>query len=329
MNRAISADEKSNKESDNELTKGTNKYLYVVNYPKFEENLCKMEMKCLFNKVPDGKYFFSNHYVDPSRSPFIKQCMSVTYTGSSLDDITSKIVADNLYYDKFKVCYIKLDEGDVPYDQRLDAVREIGFNIKGEAELHAPQVLLGITKVQDKWMFGEYEKNNCNLPSHDKKPYSYCNALSVRVSRAIVNIAVANDLNCKVIDPCCGIGTVLIEALSMGIDIKGYEINPFIGRNAKSNLEYFNYEDVVTIGDMHTINDEYDVAIIDIPYGLFSLTSIKEQTDIMKTARRIARKMVIVTFEDMEEHLVSAGFTIVDRCDVCKGKFKRHVTICQ
>ena len=39
------------------------------------------------------------------------------------------------------------------------------------------------------------------------------------------------------IDPCCGIGTVVIEALEQGIDIKGYELVYKIGMNAK--LKFF------------------------------------------------------------------------------------------
>ena len=114
----------------------------------------------------------------------------------------------------------------------------------------------------------ECESNESDWLSHNKKPFSYCNALKVNVSRALVNIAVGNNLTTRVIDPCCGIGTVLIEALSLGIDIKGYELNPYIGENAKRNLEYFGYEDIVTIDNMINIQDKFDVAIVDLPYGL-------------------------------------------------------------
>ena len=38
--------------------------------------------------------------------------------------------------------------------------------------------------------------------------------------------------------------------------------------------------------------------------------------------------MVIVTFEDMEEHIINSGFTIVDKCIVPKGNFKRYILIC-
>ena len=288
-----------------------------------------MEMKCLFNKIPSEKYLFSDYYVNPSRSPFIKDMISIIYEEESLEEIVDKIIKDKLSYDEFKVCYIKLENGDISYKERLRSIREIGFVITGESEMHNPKVMLGVTKVNGRWIFGEYERNDYEWHIHDKKPYSYSNSLSLRVARALVNIAVKNNLDCKLIDPCCGVGTVVIEALSMGIDVKGYEINKSIAENAQINLEFFGYENVITSGDMHNIEEKYDVAIIDLPYGLFTATTLEEQTALMKTARRITNKLVIVTFEDMDKHIIEAGFDIINKCYVCKGKFKRYINICE
>jgi len=304
-------------------------YLYIINFIADEECLCKMEMKYLFKKSPKVKHFFSYHYVDPSRSPFIKQCTSILYSGISTDDIISKIVDDNLFYEKYKVCYFQHDNETIGFREKRRIEYSIGFNILGEAKMDNPEVLLGVINLNGKWILGESERNNSVWKSHIKKPYSYSNALSTRVSRALVNIAVSNDLKCKVVDPCCGIGTVVIEALSMGIDIKGYEINPLIAENSKINLNFFGYDDNITIGDMHYIDDKFDVAIVDLPYGLFSKSTLTQQIDIIKTTRRIANNMIIITFEDMDQHILSAGFHIVDKCNVFKGKFKRYITICQ
>lgn len=304
-------------------------YFYTINFTVYEENLCKMEMKYLFNMIPKNKHFFSYHYVDPSRSPFIKQCISIIYTGNTLDDIVNQILVNNLSYEKFKVRYINVHDEKISFDERRRIEYLIGFNITGEAEMRYPKMTLGITKIHGKWILGEYKENESDLKFHDRKPYCYSNALGVRVSRAIVNIAVSNNLKCKVIDPCCGIGTVVIEGLAMGIDIIGYEINPCIATNAKKNLQFFGYDDVITEGNMHNITDKFDAAIVDIPYGLFSPTTLKEQIDIITTTRRIAKKAIIVTLENMDQHILSCGFNIVDKCHVSKGKFTRYITICK
>lgn len=304
-------------------------YFYAIRFTKDEHELCDLEMKCLFNKAPKLNYIFSYHYENPHRSPFIKQCISILYTGDTVDAIISQIVSNNLYYEDFKVCYFNVGNEKFSYQEKRKIEYKVGYKINGEADVHNPKILLGLTKVNDKWIFGELELNDSPWLEHNKKPYSYCNALNVKVSRAIVNIAVANNLKAKVVDPCCGIGTVVVEALSLGIDITGFEINDFISENAQRNLEFLGFKNVVTTGDMHQIKDKYDVAIIDLPYGLFSSTTLEEQLALVKTARRIADKMVIISLSNMDEHYISCGFQIVDNCHISKGKFKRYLTICK
>ena len=311
-----------------QLPQNEKKYLYTTNYSKDEESLCKMEIKCLFDKPLDEKHIFSDIYVDTSRSPFIKKCISIMYTGDTVKQIIDQIVMDKLTSINYKVAYINATDETMGFHEGRSIEFEIGSSILGEAEMKNPEIIFGITKVANTWVFGECESNSSEWLFHNRKPFSYSNALKVNVSRALVNIAVANDVHCSVVDPCCGIGTVLIEAISMEINIKGYEINPYIGENAKTNLRYFGYEDVITIGDMNDIEDRFNVAIVDLPYGIFTQITPGEQLAIMKSTRRIADKMVIITFEDMEQQIISAGFQIDDRCTVSKGTFKRHIFIC-
>ncbi|MBU3143620.1 TRM11 family methyltransferase [Clostridium sp. CF012] len=312
-----------------QLVQKDNKYLYTTNYSKDEESLCKMEIKCLFNKTLHEKHLFSDIYVDPSRSPFIKKCISIMYSGQTMKQIIDQIVMDKLTSVNYKVAYINATDEITGFHEGRSIEFEVGFNILGEAEMKNPEITFGITKVDNIWVFGECESNTSDWQFHNKKPFSYSNALKVNVCRALVNIAVGTNLGCSVVDPCCGIGTVLIEAISMGINIKGYEINSYIGKNAKTNLRYFGYEeDVITIGDMHDIQNKFNVAIVDLPYGIFTQITTQEQLAIMESTRRIAEKMVIITFEDMEEQITSVGFQIDDRCTVSKGTFKRHIYIC-
>lgn len=309
---------------------GYEKYFYIVNYNReFEEELCVMEMKALFNIKPSAKHFFSERYINPSRSPFLKEVIKIRYEEDSLEKILVNIKEDQLSYEKFKVCYVKSECNDVSYSERLKSIREIGFIVKGEADIHHPEVMLGLSKIDDKWIFGEYERNDFKWHIHDQKPCSYSNSLSLRVARALVNIAVGNNIKSRLIDPCCGVGTVVIEALSMGINACGWELNKSIAENAEKNLKFFGYDNVITHGDMTTIKDKFDTAVIDMPYGLFTPITKEEQVSIIQASRDITNKLVIVTFEDMSELIKEAGFEIVDIAHVSKGKFKRYISICR
>lgn len=304
-------------------------YFYIINSTAAEEDLCKLEMKCLFNMIPKSKYFFTNHYILPSRSVFIKQCISIIYTCDSLNDLVKKIQDKKIAYEDFKVRYINLEENSKAYEERRKIEYVIGFNIIGEADVHNPKVILGIVNIDDKWIFGVLEDNKNTWNKHNHKLYSYSNALNVRVARTLVNIATGNDDNLRIVDPCCGIGTVVIEALSMGFNIKGYEINPFIADNAKRNLEFFGYEDVIINGNMHEVEEKFDVAIVDLPYGVFTPVTLKEQLDIIKSTRNLAHKAVLITFENMEHYFKEANFNVIESCIIAKGTFKRYITICK
>ena len=304
-------------------------FLYFINYQDNERELCKMEMRCLFNREINEKYFFSDIDINASKSPFIKSKIKIIYSDESLDRMVSKIKEDNLSYDDFKVSYVKSEQGDVQYEDRLEATRKIGFVVNGYPDMHKPRNPLAVTKINGLWIFGEYERNDFKWQKHNDKPYSYSNALGLRMARALVNIAMKDNEEGTLIDPCCGVGTVVIEALDLGIKVKGCEISKQMAYNARENVEFLGYlRDTIVCYDMHKIKDKYDSAIIDIPYGLFSPVTLEEQKAIIHTARNICEKMVIVTFEDMEKFIVAAGFSVIDKCVVPKGNFKRHILVC-
>ena len=159
-------------------------------------------------------------------------------------------------------------------------------------------------------------------------PHSYSNGLSLKMARAIINIAVQNNLDSKVIDPCCGIGTVVLEGLDLGIDIKGIEISKQIAHNARNNIEFFGYDrDIIICNDMHNLKGKYDVAIIDIPYGIFSPITYEDQVKIIKTSRKLAEKVILISFEDMDKELMQEGFKVIDKGTIVKNRFTRYITI--
>lgn len=302
--------------------------LYVINCPINEESLCHMEMKYLFHIDVNEKYFYSDIKVKPSRSPYIRHVLSILYHASSLNDLVKIIELNKVAFNNFKFVRFKIKNGELGYDDWIESVTKIANVIEGEASRQNPAILLGATKVHGDWIFGIYERNDNKWMEHNKKPNTNSHSLGLVVSRTLVNIAVGTNPECSLVDPCCGVGTVIIEALSMGINVKGYEINLNIAKKAKANLEFFGYENVIMNADMHNINEHFDVAIIDIPYGLMTPFSEEQQIELIKTARRITNKLVLVTITNMDEALRIVGFNIVDRCQVNKGNFKRYITIC-
>lgn len=321
-----------NQETD--LPKGEHPaYIYTYACSEDEASLCAMELRCLFSRDIPPAIFASQIAVDVSRSPFIKERIDVMYSGDSLQEIYKQTEQVEVGGKTFKVIFIKINdlapENKIEYDERRIIEREIGLRIEGEADVNHPELVYGIVTLGGRWYFGTYHKNNATWFRQMKKPRSYSIALSTRVARAAVNMAVPDPEGVRAIDPCCGIGTVMVEALSMGIHIVGRDINPFIAAGARTNIAHFGFESEVTLGDIADIDEHYDAAIVDMPYNLYSSITPEEQFEILVNARRIADRVLIVAIEAMDEMIHAAGFEIVDRCEAKKGAFSRHLMLCR
>lgn len=205
----------------------------------------------------------------------------------------------------------------------------MGLNIDGEPELDHPDKIFGILLLEQRWYFGIYEKSESVWRQHVHKPNSYSTALNTRVARAVANIAAPKPENLRIIDPCCGIGTVVVEGLSMGMNIVGRDISPLVCVGARENISYFGLESNITKGPIAEVTEHYDVAIVDLPYNIYSHITDDEQFDLIQNARRIADKVVFVTVEPIDEFVIKAGFIIKDRCIAKKMQFERQILLCQ
>jgi tRNA G10 N-methylase Trm11 len=124
-------------------------------------------------------------------------------------------------------------------------------------------------------------------------------------------------------------GTVLVEALSMGIDIVGRDINWFATKGSRENIAHFGYNCDVMTGPISDVTNRYDAAIIDMPYNVVTHVTPEEQLAMLQHARRFTKRLVVVTTEIIDETIKEAGFQIVDRCEVKKSVFTRQVVLCE
>lgn len=311
----------------NSRRKSFQKYLYLIsNRLEFQE-LCAMEMKYIFGKTSSSNYHLTDEFLDISRSTFIKGRISIMYYDENLKDIENEMIKDKLSYDQYKIHFVKYYE--VAYSKRLEAMRLLGFTIAGDFSIKDPKVEFVLTKINDIWIFGKLFNNPNEWIKRKKKPFNYSHALDVKIAKALINIAINNDFDLKVIDPCCGIGTVLIEGRNLGIDITGYEINPLVKHHCNINLNHFGFIPNVGKIDMLQTTAHYDVAILDLPYGQSSIISKEEQIALLKKTKEISDKSVIISMEDMSSDIISVGLNIVDKCKIKKSNtFSRYITVC-
>ncbi|WP_248928530.1 TRM11 family SAM-dependent methyltransferase [Paenibacillus hamazuiensis] len=308
------------------------RYLYTFACHEDERELCELELRTLLGAAPSarGMYAESGREIDPSRSPFVKMRLEVRCEAVSVAELA--VQAEQLELAEgatFKVVYAGGDrDGEPDYAARRAIEREIGARIRGRADMRRPARLLAVARAGGRWLLGDGTPSEAVWLRHNAKPRSYSTALSTRVARAVVNIAVPEPDGVKAVDPCCGIGTVLIEAASMGIDIAGFDINPLAVRGARANLAHFGMPDLVRLADMRQLSGRYDAAIVDMPYNLCSRLPAAEQLEMLRSVRRLAPRAVIVTAEPVDGPLHEAGLAVLERCTVRKGAFSRQVIVC-
>ncbi|AOV07074.1 TRM11 family SAM-dependent methyltransferase [Sporosarcina ureilytica] len=309
------------------------KFIYLYARHRDDEDLCRLEMRSFFGFDSLTNVLFSSLQVEPSRSPFMKERLDVLFKAESWDKLIQQAASLEMGEETFKV--VSLNTRPLNSTPKMELVdrrkleREIGLQMNGEPDLNHPEDVFGFAVIDGHWYFGKYVESESVWRHHQNKPHSYSTALSTRLARTVANIAAPNPEGVKVIDPCCGIGNVLVEALSMGFDIVGSDINPLVTSHTSENIAYFGYACEVKPRPIADITKTYDVAIIDMPYNIFSKASPGDQQDILVQARRIAKKVVVVTIDTIDDMIEKAGFTIVDRCEAKKSVFVRQVLVCE
>jgi len=303
------------------------KYLYIYNYSPHEKDLCELEFRILFSRPMTSKYYLTDQYFDYTRSVYIKGRLDILKLSTCFDDIIDFIQQADLCYYNFKVIYLKNEITHVHYKEAIEKCKKVAFPIAGSVNMQHPDTIFAITKIDETWYFGIYHDER-KWAQRYEKPHSYSHSLNTRDARTLVNLAVGHDLKKRIVDPCCGIGTVVLEALSMGIDIEGYDMNRDVSYRARLNLEHFGYDPLlIQKRDMRTLETTYDVTIMDIPYGVYSPFTLEQQLELLRGARRLSLKLVLVSHIQMNEYLVDLGYRIIDQAKIKKGSFLRYITL--
>lgn len=310
-----------------------NRFIYTFVHHPDEHELCRMEMRAFFGQDTQDNYIISTKNIDPSRSPFIQEQLEVWCEGSSLEDVANTAKNLSIQNGTFKVISLnRMEVGNtkkIRHADRRKIERQIGQSLIGVADLTNPDFIFGLILIDGRWYLGKYTKSESIWRQHLHKPSSYSTALSTRVARSIVNIAIPEVEGVRAIDPCCGIGTVVIEALSMGVDIVGRDLSPLVCCGARKNIAHFGYHTTITKGPIQDETGHYDVAIVDLPYNIYSHISKEQEFDIVKQARRIAHRVLFVSVDPIEESIKKAGFHILDRSVAKKSTFERQVFLCE
>lgn len=309
-----------------------NKYLYNFKYDYHYEELCKLECRQLFDDELKNKWLFTNKKVNPSWSPFIKNRLEILSVANDYQELLKIIENRNIQAEGFAAEYLSFNHEKVDRIEKRQKQKDIGYRITGFPNFENPTVVYAIVKLADQWYFGVLKQQNITWQLHNNKPHSFSSSLPIVVAKTLVSIATKGDQNLSILDACCGVGTVLLEACISGLSIDGCDINPKTCQHARLNLAHYNYSAAVFYNDVKDLNKKYDVAIIDLPYNLYSYSDEATTTNIITSSAKIANRLIIVSTSDISAFIHQVGFRVTDSCTVSKRghtKFSRTVWVCK
>lgn len=302
-----------------------NKYLYLTARSERDSELIHAECYALTKAYPDENGLaISDRSVEVTRSAYVKKCVELMFAVDDIDELLARVEKAQFHQEGFRVSVVKR-----PSNLSIDSMafcREVGALIGGRANLDHPTLTYLVIFSPKKIFFGKLiSESDVAWSSHSNKPYLNSSSLASRLARTIVNlVAKPSD---RLIDPCCGMGTIILEAAQMGIHVTGYDINKKMVFSARKNFEYFNLVGRIEHGDARKISGKYDALVTDLPYGINTQADEQLYRDILRNARSLADKIAVVAAEDMTEFLQELSIEVEQVIPAYKPNFTRYVHV--
>lgn len=188
--------------------------------------------------------------------------------------------------------------------------------------LHRFLVIAG----EDGFTFGAVEAEaDGSYRDHDAKPWTTSSSLDSRFARALVNLV--PDAR-SILDPCCGAGSIVLEAASLGLSAFGVDWKPALVGMTRENLAHFGYDAGVELADSRTHAQTADAIVTDLPYGHAIESDEHGIRAILEQSASQAAAGVFVAPADISTWLASAGYIDIGVHTVLKRRgFTRWVHV--
>lgn len=297
-------------------------YLTLIHCQDPEQELAAAEAWAFTGCEPQGRLLYSPHAVDITRSAYLHACVEICAQGDSLDSLVADCHRHKLAWDGF---HLTLYRPPPRIEGQSDEItRQVADAIIGRPCLSAPRVRLGLVGSQGHWVMGRLISQGRNHWRRGiDRPVHFSSALPQRFSRALVNlVASPGD---TLIDPCCGVGTPLIEAAEAGIIAVGADHNPKMLRCLARNLTHLGLPLRLFRADARTLTGHYDAAVLDLPYGRNLKGPQTPSAELIAPLCTVAARSAIVSAVPLDELLPALGFRLVRTARVPKGQLVRHV----
>jgi tRNA G10 N-methylase Trm11 len=299
-------------------------YLYLVSRPPGEGGLAELELAALAGVEASGSAFGLGGRADIERSAYTEACFEVLARGRTLEEICQEI--EGLPAQGFRI-RVKKHPRRLDLDSR-QATIALANALEGSPNLSDPQTQFLLAASPEGLCFGRLlQRSDRSWQMRAKKPWLYSGSLSPRMARAMVNLGARPGE--RLLDPCCGSGTILLEAASMGIKAAGCDLSPLWPPRAAENAAHFGLQVRTWQQDAREVSGDYDVIVTNLPYGQNLPSEPQVRKEILAHLTTIAPKLVLVVADDASEMLAKAGWRLLRQAAGQRGSLTRCFYVCE
>lgn len=197
--------------------------------------------------------------------------------------------------------------GQAPQPRKTEAILAAANAIPSRPDLQHPQQrFLLVTQPGKLWFGAILTEGQHDYRLHDGKPYRTSSSLPSRLARAAVNLVIPPAHS--ILDPFCGIGSILLEAAALGLAAYGLDLNKKMVGMTRRNLAHFNYRGEIELGDAAACSRQADAIVTDLPYGRLLERDESRLSSILQHLISLAPQAVYIAEDNLTAILEQAGY---------------------
>ncbi len=267
------------------------------------------ECRSLTGGVPDDDGVAACNTVElVGRAAYVQQGVEVIASAGCFDELVAAVAEQDFPADAFR---IDLHDPSGRIDRStVEAATALADVIPHGPDLRRPRHRFVVAASAERVWFGEVvAETDASYRRHDSKPWTTSSSLDGRFARALVNLVPTAR---SVLDPCCGAGSIVLEAASLGLDAFGVDWKPAMVGMTQQNLAHFGYDATVVRADSRVHHQVADAIVTDLPYGHAIDADEPTIRAVLERGVEAAPLAVYVARADITIWLRAAGYREVD-----------------
>jgi tRNA (guanine10-N2)-dimethyltransferase len=300
-------------------------YICVLSTDEFEWEIGQAEFWALSSGVEAaGRTAVLPRPLDVGRAAYVTVCAELLASAPSPESIAEAIAPLRLSFEQFRITLVTLPPR--PVVSRREAIVDVARHVEGSVDLTTPLNELLLVGMEGEWHFGRVvSRSRRDFREHEHKPQMFSSSLPARLARAMVNLVAAPGHT--VVDPCCGSGSVLLEAWAIGARAVGADLNPKLAGMSQANLRHFRRPEWVCVADGAQFGARGDAIVTDLPYGRQSPRVRGLYERLLANFPPIAPRLAVVTASDIDGLLLGVGYEVERVACIRRGFLERRVYV--